>query len=341
MVTAMTGGMADATPSPPSSRTASPRSSWRSRARCSASTASELADPWYRFMVCAVEPAGAHVGRLHDRHAVRARRPRRGRHRHRARVVPHDDEPPAPELIDALRAAHGAAPGSVGLLAARSPRRRRPARRPPGDDALDARRASWPGATRRSTSTPSALRRRGRRSSRRPAPPPASTSACTSCASTTAPRWPTPSPAAWSCRPTATAARPSSSTSPCRRRAGDDPLGRRRSTGCSSTSTSRSSVEDLARRAAMSPRTFARRFRAVDRHDAAAVAAAPAGRCSPSGCSRRPTSPSSSSPTAAASVTARRPAPRTSSGSRRHLPAGLPPHVPLPAAPASRPPEVA
>ena len=42
----------------------------------------------------------------------------------------------------------------------------------------------------------------------------ASTSACTSCAATTAPRWPAGSPAGSSSRPTATAARPSSSTQP-------------------------------------------------------------------------------------------------------------------------------
>ena len=41
------------------------------------------------------------------------------------------------------------------------------------------------------------------------------TSACTSCAATTAPRWPTGSPAASSSPRTATAARPSTSSSPC------------------------------------------------------------------------------------------------------------------------------
>lgn len=69
------------------------------------------------------------------------------------------------------------------------------------------------------------------------APQPASTSACTSCAGSTGPPRPTPSPGTWCSPPTATAARPSTSRRPYPRTAGTNgsPMS---SPGPGSTSTS-------------------------------------------------------------------------------------------------------
>ena len=123
--------------------------------------------------------------------------------------------PPPAAVLDALRAAHarGARIASICtgafVLAAR-----RPARRPPRHDALGPRRAARRALSRRSPSIPACSTSTRATCSPRPASPRASTSACTSCAATTAPRWPTPSRGGSSSPRTATAARRSSSSTP-------------------------------------------------------------------------------------------------------------------------------
>ena len=96
----------------------------------------------------------------------------------------------------------------------------------------------------------------------RRAPRRASTCACTSCGSTTAPRWPTRWPAAWWWRLSATAARPSSSSVPVARACSDDPIARVLDWALEHLDQPLT-VEDLAVRALLSPRSFARRFRAA------------------------------------------------------------------------------
>ena len=107
-----------------------------------------------------------------------------------------------------------------------------------------------------------ALRRTTATSSPAPAPPPASTPACTWSARSTARRSPRSWPAGWSCRRTATAARRSTSRRRSPRTADAPTLRAAAELADRPTSTGRITVETLAARAHMAPRTFARRFRA-------------------------------------------------------------------------------
>ena len=216
----------------------------------------------------------AHEARLRHR---RARGPRRGRRRrpHRRSRVPASTAPPDERVLDVIRDAEARGAwvlsvcsgaftlGQAGILDGRR-----------GDHPLDVHRPARRAVPRRPTSTPTCSSCRTARSSRAPAPPPASTPHCTSCAPSSAPAPPTSSPAAWSCRRSATAGSRSSS--------------RRR---CPSATATRSpkvtewmlehldqdlTVDLLARKALMSPRTFARRFRAETGHHADRLAQPPA-----------------------------------------------------------------
>ena len=187
----------------------------------------ELGVPWYRFKVCAAEPSPLRDrGRLPAGHAPRPGRPRRRRHpglhplalarragpgapARRGPAGPRARGPAALDLLRGVRAGGGRAAG-----------------RPPGDDPLALHRRPGPPVPDHRGPPGRALRRRrpgadlGRDGRR------ASTSACTWCGWITAPRSPTPSPGGWWWRPTATAARPSSSSGPVLPDAGDDALGR-------------------------------------------------------------------------------------------------------------------
>ena len=212
--------------------------------------------------------------------------------------------PPPAAALDALRAAHARGARVVSIctgafvLAAR-----RPARRPPRHDALGLRRAAGRALSRRSPSTPTSSTSTRATSSPRPASPRASTSACTSCAATTAPRWPTPSRGGSSWRRTATAGRRSSSSRPLpaadeRGLEADARVGARAPARAARRSAAHGAPRGVQRAHLRAP--LPRR----DGHHAAAVAAAPARRCTRGGCSRPPTCRSRTSPTRAGFGTA-------------------------------------
>ena len=146
-----------------------------------------------------------------------------------------------------------------------------PARSPsPRPGVLDGRRATthWRWADAFTARFPQvrprarrAVRRRRRQSSPRRAAPPPSTSASTSSAATTAPRSPQPSAAGWSSPRTATAASASSSSTRCPT-SPDTSLAPAAGLGRRTPGPSPSTVADLAARAAVSPATLHRRFRA-------------------------------------------------------------------------------
>ena len=172
---------------------------------------------------------------------------------------------------------------------------RRPARRPPGHDALGPRRAAGralSGGHRRSRR---ALRRRGRRARPRPASPPASISACTSCAATTAPRSPTRRAAD---RGGAAPRRRPGAVRRARRcpPAGERGLARHARAGRSSASREPLTVAAMARHAALQRAHLRPALPRRDRHHAAAVAARCSASCTPAACWRRPTSRSRTSP---------------------------------------------
>ena len=183
---------------------------------------------------------------------------------------------PPPEVLEALRAAHTPrrADGVVLHRGVRA-RRGRPPRRAPRDHALAGHRGARPSPSVGARRSPGPLRRRRRRAhvrrcggEHRPRP-------AHRAASTSAPTSPTASPAGPWCHRIATGDRRSTSRCPCPTPGADafsdtlewildhidEPL----------------RVADLAERAHMSPRTFARHFRAVTGLDAPPVGAAPAG----------------------------------------------------------------
>ena len=169
----------------------------------------------YAFTVCAAAPVRCR--RAPGFAIVAAGRPRGARERrHRDRPGLHAAPARARRAGPRRAARRPRARRADGLdLHGRvRPRRRRRARRPPRDHPLARRGRPRRASPARSPSNPTSSTSTRATCSPRRASPPAWTSACTSCAATTAPRSPTRSPAASSSRRTATAARPSTSSSP-------------------------------------------------------------------------------------------------------------------------------
>ena len=224
---------------------------------------SDMGVPSYDVRICSYDEPPLHDQRcrLHHRHAAPPGDAGVGRHDHRAGLAVAEEG--AARSRGVRRAAAGASPRRpvrVAVLGRLRPRRRRPARRRPGHHALDVRRRlrrSLPADRRRSRR---ALRRRragvdvGRdRRRHRPVPP----------LRADGPR----RRGRQRGRPAHGGAGPSRRRpGPVRAGAGARDVQRRRPRrhprlGRRSTSTEELEVEDLARRAKMSPRTFARRFK--------------------------------------------------------------------------------
>lgn len=173
---------------------------------------SHVADPWYSLVVCGPGAVRAGRFRLEPDHGL-------DRLSHADTVIvpgwaDAEVDPPA-ELVDAVRAAHEAGARVASSARARS------SWRPPACWTAGARPRtgrtprSWPPAIRGWRWTRTSCTWTTAACSPPRARPRPWTCAFTSCASTTAPRSPTRSPAAWSCRRTGTAARPSSSPPRC------------------------------------------------------------------------------------------------------------------------------
>ena len=116
-------------------------------------------------------------------------------------------------------------------------------------------------ASRTSSSTRTCCTSAATGCSRRPARQRASTCVSTWCAATGVPRLPTSSPGGWWWRRTATEGRHSSSRSRCRRATTPTPTCERCSRWVEGNLDRELNVDELARRAAMTTRTFARRFK--------------------------------------------------------------------------------